>query len=300
MWSSVPILLLWPTGPARGSLLTLYLHGAGFLSSVCLLPTPGIQGSPELVCRGVPAWHSGKVHINMCSILKVTGYNLQAHMGSNSTSGDRYNSISGDRTVFCIRPHWGSLFSCGGSSFSTFSKVLFYPILSDSDDEISTPHSIQQMSLLEALTVAAVPVVVAVLYIPAVGIELLTDTLRFQTTIRSASYCSSSCRLMKSQHSSVEIKRDFRALGLIREYGTEVIFSPMFPVAGSNFGRNRWSQFMKYVALGLVSPPKCWNSWQGIAYIAPGLLASDGIHCSQSRRSVLTQELVGLIDRTLN
>lgn len=69
---------------------------------------------------------------------------------------------------------------------------MFYPILSDSDDEISTPpHSIQQMSLLEALPVAAVPVVVAVLHIPAVGIELLTDTLRFQTRIRSASYCSS-------------------------------------------------------------------------------------------------------------
>lgn len=38
---------------------------------------------------------------------------------------------------------------------------------------------------------------------------------------------------------------------------------------------------------------------RGIAYIAPGLLASGGIHCSQSRRSVFTQELVGLIGRAL-
>lgn len=80
---------------------------------------------------------------------------------------------------------------------------------------------------------------------------------------------------MKSQHSSGVIKRDFRALGQVREYGTEVIFSPIFPVAGSDFGRIRWAQFMKYMALGLVSPPKCWIL--GIAYTAPGLLASSAI-----------------------
>lgn len=57
------------------------------------------------------------------------------------------------------------------------------------------PHSIQQMSLLKALTGAAIPVVIVVLHIPAVGIELLTDTLRLQTRIRSTSYCSSTWRV---------------------------------------------------------------------------------------------------------
>lgn len=190
--------LLWPTGPARGSLLTPCLPGAGVLSSACLLPTPDNPGSLELIRRGIPGLTLRQLGQNNSRqgthqhVPHSEGYNLQAHIGRNSTSRDRYNSISSDSMVFCIRPHWGSLLSHEGSSFSTFSRVLFYPILSDSDDEISTPpRCIQQMSLLEALTVAAIPVVIVVLHIPAAGIELLTNTFRLQTRIKSASYCSS-------------------------------------------------------------------------------------------------------------
>jgi len=37
-----------------------------------------------------------------------------------------------------------------------------------------------------------------------------------------------------------------------------------------------------------------------MAYSAPGLLASDGLHLSQRGKRVFTQELAGLIDRALN
>jgi len=37
-----------------------------------------------------------------------------------------------------------------------------------------------------------------------------------------------------------------------------------------------------------------------MAYIAPGLLASDGIHLYQRGRRVFAHELVGLVDRALN
>ncbi|KAK4829284.1 hypothetical protein QYF61_002676 [Mycteria americana] len=38
----------------------------------------------------------------------------------------------------------------------------------------------------------------------------------------------------------------------------------------------------------------------GMAYTAPGLLASDGIHLSQRGKRIFAQELAGLIDRALN
>lgn len=37
-----------------------------------------------------------------------------------------------------------------------------------------------------------------------------------------------------------------------------------------------------------------------VAYMAPVLLALDGIHLSQRRKRVFVQELLGLTDRTLN
>ena len=78
------------------------------------------------------------------------------------------------------------------------------------------------MSLLGALTVAAVPTVIVFLHIPAVGIKLLTDTVRLQMRIGSSYYCSSmwwddeviTCN-------SRVIKGDFRALEqFIKEHGT--------------------------------------------------------------------------------
>ena len=38
----------------------------------------------------------------------------------------------------------------------------------------------------------------------------------------------------------------------------------------------------------------------GLVYRMPDLLASDGMHLSQSRKRILEQELAGLIDRALN
>jgi len=38
----------------------------------------------------------------------------------------------------------------------------------------------------------------------------------------------------------------------------------------------------------------------GMAYMAPGLLASARIHLSQREKRVFAQELAGLIDRALN
>lgn len=163
-------------------------------------------------------------------------------MGSNSTSRDRYNSISGDSMVFCIRPHWGSLLSHEGSSFSTFSRVLLYPILSDSDDEISTPpHSIQQMSLLEALTVAAIPVVIVVPHIPAVGIELLINTLRLRTRIRSTSYCSSTWWVDEVTTQIRGDQKRLQSLGTDKGIWNRGYLLTYLSSCSSDFGRNTWA-----------------------------------------------------------
>jgi len=58
-------------------------------------------------------------------------------------------------------------------------------------------------------------------------------------------------------HSPRTIKRDFRALGcLVRESGPQIIFSSLLPIAGSDTGRNREAQSIKYMALWLVPPPQ--------------------------------------------
>jgi len=38
----------------------------------------------------------------------------------------------------------------------------------------------------------------------------------------------------------------------------------------------------------------------GMAYMAPGLLASDGIHLSQRGKRVFAYKLAGLVDKALN
>jgi len=38
----------------------------------------------------------------------------------------------------------------------------------------------------------------------------------------------------------------------------------------------------------------------GSVYMAPGLLATDGLHLSQKGKRILVQELAGLINRALN
>ena len=97
------------------------------------------------------------------------------------------------------------------------------------------------------------------------------------------------------------IKRDFKALGqLIRESGVQVIFSSILPVAGSNIGRNRWTQSINTWLRGWCHLQNFGFFDNRMAYTAPGLLALDGIHLSQRGKRVFAHELAGLIDRALN
>jgi len=96
-------------------------------------------------------------------------------------------------------------------------------------------------------------------------------------------------------------KRDFRALGQqVQGSGAQVVFSSIPPVAGEDEGRNRRS---KQINTWLQT----WCHRQNLGffdhvsvYMAPGLLATDGVPMSQKGKRILDQELTGLIDRALN
>jgi len=97
------------------------------------------------------------------------------------------------------------------------------------------------------------------------------------------------------------IKRDFRALGwLVRERRARVIFSSLLPVVGSNIRRNRCTQSTNTWLRAWCHGRNLGFFDNGRAYMAPGLLVTDGIHLSQSRKSVFAHKLVGLIGRALN
>jgi len=102
-------------------------------------------------------------------------------------------------------------------------------------------------------------------------------------------------------HSPRVIKRDFRVLGrLVRESGAQVIFSSLLPVAGGDVARNRWTQSINTWLRGWCHRHSFGFFDNGMAYTAPDLMASDGIHLSQSGKRTFAQELAGLIGRTLN
>ena len=102
-------------------------------------------------------------------------------------------------------------------------------------------------------------------------------------------------------HRPRAIKGDFRALGrLVRESGTPVIFSSLLPVAGSDIVRNRWIQSINTWLCGWCRHHSFVLCDNGMAYAAPGLLASNGRHLSQRGKRVFAHELAGLIDRALN
>jgi len=97
------------------------------------------------------------------------------------------------------------------------------------------------------------------------------------------------------------IKRDFRALGqLVRESGAQVIFSALLPVVGNDIGRNSWAQSINTWLRGWCCHHHFGFFDNGMAYTAPGLLASNGSHLSQRGKRVFAQELAGLIDSALN
>jgi len=102
-------------------------------------------------------------------------------------------------------------------------------------------------------------------------------------------------------HSPRAIKRDFRSLEqLARLSGTQIIFSSLFPAAGSDIGRNRWVQSINTWLRGWCHCHSFGVFDSGMAYMAPDLLASDGIHLSRSRKMVFAHKLAGLIDKALN
>jgi len=77
------------------------------------------------------------------------------------------------------------------------------------------------------------------------------------------------------------------------------LFFP-FPVMGSDIRRNRCTQSTNTWLYGWCHGHNFWFFDNGMAYIAPGLLVTDGIHLSQSRKSVFAHKLVGLIGKALN
>jgi len=79
------------------------------------------------------------------------------------------------------------------------------------------------------------------------------------------------------------------------------VFSSIPPVAEEDEGRNRRSQQINTWL-------QAWSHRQnmvfffdhGSVYMAPGLLATDGVHLSQKGKRILAQGTAGLIDRALN
>jgi len=69
---------------------------------------------------------------------------------------------------------------------------------------------------------------------------------------------------------------------------------------GGDVGRNRWTQSINAWLHGWCHQHNFGFFDNRMAYMAPGLLASDGIHLSQKGKRVFAQELAGLIDRALN
>jgi len=74
------------------------------------------------------------------------------------------------------------------------------------------------------------------------------------------------------------------------------VFSSIPPVAVEDEGRNRSqqinTQLQAWCHLGFFD--------HRTVYMAPDLLATDGVHLLQKGKRILAQELAGFIDRALN
>lgn len=75
------------------------------------------------------------------------------------------------------------------------------------------------------------------------------------------------------------LRRDFRALGLlVSKCGPWLIFHSLLPVADSD------SLLIHGSMAGVTATPQYFIFCDGMAHMAPGLLASDEIHLSQNVR----------------
>jgi len=97
------------------------------------------------------------------------------------------------------------------------------------------------------------------------------------------------------------IKRGFRALEQqAKGSGAQVVFSSILPIAGEDKGRNRKSQQINTWLQAWCHRQNLRFFDHGSVYMAPGLLATDGLHLSQKGKRILAQELAGFINRALN
>jgi len=78
------------------------------------------------------------------------------------------------------------------------------------------------------------------------------------------------------------------------------VFSSTSPVAGEDGGRNSRSQQINTWLQAWCHRQNLGFVDHGSVYMAPGLLATDGVHLSQKGKRILAQELAELIDRALN
>lgn len=84
------------------------------------------------------------------------------------------------------------------------------------------------------------------------------------------------------------------------ESGAQVTFSSTLPVEGNNIRRNRWAESINTWLHGWCHCQHFGGFDNAMAYAAPGMLASGGIHPSQQGRRVFAQEVAGLTGRALH
>jgi len=137
------------------------------------------------------------------------------------------------------------------------------------------------------------------------GARIRDVTRKLPSLVQPSDYCPLLSFHMSGGKVAVRsprvIERGFRAFGqLVRESGAQAIFSSLLTVVGSDIARNRWTQSINTRLHSSCHHHNFEVFDNGMAYMAPGLLGSNGIHCSQRGKRVFAQELVGLVDRILN
>jgi len=92
----------------------------------------------------------------------------------------------------------------------------------------------------------------------------------------------------------------FRALGRqVKGSEAQVLFS-IPPVAGEDEGRKRVSEQINTWLQAWCHRQNLGFFDLGSVYVAPGLLATEGVHLLQKGKRILAQELTRLIYRALN
>ena len=97
------------------------------------------------------------------------------------------------------------------------------------------------------------------------------------------------------------IKNDFRGLGrLVDNTGIQVVFAGIPTVAGKDNAMTRKTHHINTWLRGWCKHKNLGFFDHVAVYSAPGLRSADGYHLSQRGKRILAQELVGLVERSLN